>query len=132
MAQERRFVFICAVTAKLFSMPLSTAVPSSQSLHVAHCMRVMFVGMAALMTSARCTSQTPLLPGRYLPSDQARDLVKVPLNCEHMAPKAFLPEFLIVVNWLVTAARLYGSEALTPLSKLSVHWNDSSSQGSER
>src|SRR5690348_2722372 len=98
MVQERRLVFIWAVTEKLFSMPLSTAVPSSQSLQVAHCIRVMFAGIAALMTSARCTSQTPLLPGRYLPSDQPRDFVKVPLNCEHMAPKAFLPEFLIVVN----------------------------------
>src|SRR5579862_5344910 len=100
------------VRAKSFSIPASTSVPSSQSLQVAHCIRVMLGGIAELMAMARSTSQSPLLPGRYLPNDQLTDFVSVPLNCEHIAPKAFLPEFLMVVNSLVTALRLNGSLVL--------------------
>src|SRR5262245_19053197 len=96
MVHERTFEVACPVTAKLFSLPDSTSVPSSQSLHVAHCMRVMLSGMNALILAALCTSQRPLLPGRYFPSDQPTDFVNVPLNCEHIAPNAFLPETRIV------------------------------------
>src|SRR5579884_1127642 len=117
---------------KLFSMPDSTCVPSSQSLHVGHCMRVMLAGIAELMVMARSISQTPLLDGKYLPIDQLTDFVSVPLNFAHIAPKAFLPEDLMVGKSLVTADRLNGSLLFTPLLNWSVHSKHSSSQDSER
>src|SRR5581483_522141 len=83
-------------SAKLFSIPDSTCVPSSQSLHVGHCMRVMLPGTAALMAAARSTRQSPLLPGKYLPIDHPTDFVKVPLNRAHIAPKNFFPEAWMV------------------------------------
>jgi hypothetical protein len=55
----------------------------------------MLEGIEALMVAALCTTQTPLLEGRYLPMDQSTDLVSVPLKFPHIAPKAFLLEFLM-------------------------------------
>src|ERR1035437_4044423 len=81
-----------AVNTKLFSIPDSTCVPSSQSLQVVHCMRVILAGIAELMVAALCTTQSPLLQGRYLPIDQPTDLVRAPLEFPHIAPPACLPE----------------------------------------
>src|SRR5579859_7246286 len=60
----------CGFTAKLFSVPDSTCVPSSQSLQVVHCIRVIAGKIAVFIAAARCTTQSPLLEGRYFPIDQ--------------------------------------------------------------
>src|SRR3954468_12904236 len=89
---SRLVVFTWPVTAKLFSIPDSTWVPSSQSLQVVHCMRVMPGGTWELIVAGRCTTHRPLLDGRYLPMDQLTDFVSMPLKLPHIAPKAFFPD----------------------------------------
>src|SRR5579859_7428361 len=86
----------CGFTAKLFSVPDSTCVPSSQSLQVVHCIRVIAGKIAVFIAAARCTTQSPLLEGRYFPIDQLTDFVSVPLKFPHIAPKAFFPEARMV------------------------------------
>src|SRR5438477_337297 len=77
-----------AVGAAWFSMPVSTCVPSCQSLQVTTCMRVAWAGITELILLACCTRQAPSPRGRYLPCDQATDLVSMPLKPGASAPNA--------------------------------------------